>query len=61
MLNDKCKTIENLKKWIEPDENNNENIHDRTSEYVVSIHDMDVNSASVGHNVIKELHLMMID
>lgn len=61
LLNDKCKTIENLKKWIEPDENNNENIHDRTSEYVVSIHDMDVNSASVGHNVIKELHLMMID
>lgn len=65
LLNDKCKTIENLKKWIEPDENNNENIHDRTSESdvvsVVAIHDMDVNSASVGHNVIKELHLMMID
>ena len=32
LLNDKCKTIENLKKWIEPDGNNNENIHDRTSE-----------------------------
>jgi hypothetical protein len=49
------KTIENLKKWIEPDGNNNENIHDRASESdmvsVVSIHDMDVISASVGHNV----------
>ena len=55
LLNDKCKTIENLKKWIEPDGNNNENIHDRASESdmvsVVSIHDMDVISASVGHNV----------